>query len=300
MTLPLSYSRLLVALAALFFQPFVPRPRSQCKHGENCQGRNLELWIAQRRPSQHCQHCVHAQSHVKLIHEPKFWCTGEDSNLRSSQGAADLQSAAINHSATCAHSTTPISANAALLGGPSSTEPSPFAESRSAAPGTPVLPVKERRQTHPAKFRNSRAIKLPRVLQALAATGISSLGELRVSFGLLLLPAAAGGALTVTIWSWRRDLNPRPSDYKSDALPAELRQPAWFDTSVPDQAQFFAPAGTIIERTTTAIRVQANGWNSNNFRKHKEPATRHSHRQIGWDSAERVRDLRTQNAANSF
>ena len=32
------------------------------------------------------------------------WCTGEDSNLRSSQGAADLQSAAINHSATCAES----------------------------------------------------------------------------------------------------------------------------------------------------------------------------------------------------
>src|SRR6201987_5822299 len=27
-------------------------------------------------------------------------------------------------------------------------------------------------------------------------------------------------------WSWRRDLNPRPSDYKSDALPAELRQPS--------------------------------------------------------------------------
>ena len=26
------------------------------------------------------------------------------------------------------------------------------------------------------------------------------------------------------IWSWRRDLNPRPSDYKSDALPTELRQ----------------------------------------------------------------------------
>ena len=26
--------------------------------------------------------------------------------------------------------------------------------------------------------------------------------------------------------SWRRDLNPRPSDYKSDALPTELRQPS--------------------------------------------------------------------------
>ncbi len=36
----------------------------------------------------------------------KSWWTGEDSNLRSSQGAADLQSAAINHSATC-----PLNAN---------------------------------------------------------------------------------------------------------------------------------------------------------------------------------------------
>src|SRR5215510_11281580 len=26
------------------------------------------------------------------------------------------------------------------------------------------------------------------------------------------------------MWSWRRELNPRPSDYKSDALPTELRQ----------------------------------------------------------------------------
>ena len=26
------------------------------------------------------------------------------------------------------------------------------------------------------------------------------------------------------VWSWRRDLNPRPADYKSAALPAELRQ----------------------------------------------------------------------------
>ena len=32
-------------------------------------------------------------------------------------------------------------------------------------------------------------------------------------------------------WSWRRDLNPRPSDYKSDALPAELRQPPQTDNS---------------------------------------------------------------------
>jgi hypothetical protein len=34
----------------------------------------------------------------------------------------------------------------------------------------------------------------------------------------------ASEKIPLTIWSWRRDLNPRPSDYKSDALPAELRQ----------------------------------------------------------------------------
>src|SRR5437867_12559182 len=27
-------------------------------------------------------------------------------------------------------------------------------------------------------------------------------------------------------WSWRRQLTPRPADYKSAALPTELRQPA--------------------------------------------------------------------------
>src|SRR5690606_7875258 len=28
-----------------------------------------------------------------------------------------------------------------------------------------------------------------------------------------------------TKWSWREELNPRPADYKSAALPTELRQP---------------------------------------------------------------------------
>ena len=37
-------------------------------------------------------------------------------------------------------------------------------------------------------------------------------------------PATHSGKPVFTIWSWRRDLNPRPSDYKSDALPTELRQ----------------------------------------------------------------------------
>src|ERR1039458_404759 len=33
-------------------------------------------------------------------------------------------------------------------------------------------------------------------------------------------------------WSWRRDLNPRPSDYKSDALPTELRRHAFICNSL--------------------------------------------------------------------
>ena len=38
-------------------------------------------------------------------------------------------------------------------------------------------------------------------------------------------PAGYSRGSARSSWSWRRDSNPRPSDYKSDALPAELRQP---------------------------------------------------------------------------
>ena len=43
--------------------------------------------------------------------------------------------------------------------------------------------------------------------------------------------------LVFVYWSWRRDLNPRPPDYKSGALPTELRQhnggQVSADTSIP-------------------------------------------------------------------
>ena len=42
---------------------------------------------------------------------------------------------------------------------------------------------------------------------------------------LAILPVSGPASRHSFKWSWRRDLNPRPSDYKSDALPAELRQP---------------------------------------------------------------------------
>ncbi len=74
---------------------------------------------------------------------------------------------------------------------------------------------------------------------------------------------ASRRASRVTTWSWRRDLNPRPSDYKSDALPAELRQHgsvmalqrAWTDRELSRQP------GTNTKNNTTASDVQINAYN---------------------------------------
>src|ERR1039458_4272038 len=59
-------------------------------------------------------------------------------------------------------------------------------------------------------------------LSGIAAEDRPSAGKLLRRQNLLPFQAPYSAFLT---WSWRRDLNPRPSDYKSDALPAELRQP---------------------------------------------------------------------------
>ena len=68
-----------------------------------------------------------------------------------------------------------------------------------------------------------------------AAAGVSSLGEFCYLPGLLLLLRLVVRS-RLQNWSWRRDLNPRPSDYKSDALPAELRQRAALSSGIsPDR-----------------------------------------------------------------
>jgi hypothetical protein len=60
---------------------------------------------------------------------------------------------------------------------------------------------------------------------------------------------------TAVLWSWRRDSNPRPSDYKSDALPAELRQlnnsaPRAGSTSSREQLR-----GTVTRTEPTTVRT---------------------------------------------
>ncbi len=39
-----------------------------------------------------------------------------------------------------------------------------------------------------------------------------------------LIPLTAREPTHIKCWSWRRASNPRPADYKSAALPTELRQ----------------------------------------------------------------------------
>src|SRR6185437_6308824 len=78
-----------------------------------------------------------------------------------------------------------------------------------------------------------------------------------------ILPKSGHGVpeRSAVCWSWRRDLNPRPSDYKSDALPAELRQP-WTDSRTADTHP--RPSRTSVKlscweahRNQTALREKA-------------------------------------------
>jgi hypothetical protein len=112
----------------------------------------------------------------------EYWWTGEDSNLRSPQGAADLQSAGFSHSPTRPRKNSSITPSAS----PANICQKP---QRATSENTKRTRVKRHQ---PVDFVSEDSLRL--------------------------IPPQANR------WSWRRELNPRPSDYKSDALPAELRQ----------------------------------------------------------------------------
>jgi hypothetical protein len=177
-------------------------PRSHCEHRQNRQRSEPKSRIVKGHPRHYHQHGKCAQGHPQPLHS-KSWCTGEDSNLRSPLGAADLQSAAINHSATCAHN----------------------AEQNSG----PVPPSRYQRAARQASVVSSKTPQPPRSrLMRKFAAGKLLLGSVLSESSATCLACfccyAAWRAQGLQIRSWRRDLNPRPSDYKSDALPAELRQ----------------------------------------------------------------------------
>jgi hypothetical protein len=142
-----------------------------------------------------------------------IWCTGKDSNLRTSLGGTDLQSVGFNHSPTCAKnpgrcgrcapSSRPPCKNAGTAQR-KNPQTNPFYFRKT---GKPRLAQKiPRRSLHAGKFPNGVCLEKP-------AAPLPSPPNRRN----IRLPV-------IVLWSWRRDLNPRPPDYKSGALPTELRQ----------------------------------------------------------------------------
>jgi hypothetical protein len=136
---------------------------------------------------------------------PIKWCTGEDSNLRSSKERQ-------------IYSLLPLTTR----------PPVPIARLRASAP--PRCPARSSRRGRriPEKSFPPNCSHLP-PHDATQPFGAGLRQKTLAGNGSLLrkgTPARADSCRRV--WSWRRDLNPRPSDYKSDALPAELRQPEQF------------------------------------------------------------------------
>jgi hypothetical protein len=137
---------------------------------------------------------------------------GAQGRIRTSvtRRVADLQSAAINHSATCASYACRLQTRI----------PSPFA---------PELTVDS--------TANRAEIALKEWCEACMPEENKHYNQIRPTFAASTRPDQTTAARIV--WSWRRDLNPRPSDYKSDALPTELRQPKQSNAlSVKGSAQY--------------------------------------------------------------
>jgi hypothetical protein len=172
------------------YNPKREEPQQQPRH-------LLHLAWLHRPPHQRGQQCQNHQRNnhptvarrVHLHTEPskkRQRKSGAQGRIRTSvtRRVADLQSAAINRSATCAL----VSAVATPIPhSPLSMQPT----ARSNPHGT-------------SGFTKGR--------------GTLRGWNFKQYIQLLLSPRRC-------FWSWRRDLNPRPPDYKSGALPAELRQP---------------------------------------------------------------------------
>ena len=94
-----------------------------------------------------------------------------------------------------------------------------------------------RRSLHAGKFPNGVGLEKP-AAPLLSPPNRRKILVLEFPHKLYLIKAGSGFRLQAPVfaiapthackppqlWSWRRDLNPRPPDYKSGALPTELRQ----------------------------------------------------------------------------
>jgi hypothetical protein len=156
------------------------------------------------------------------------WCTGEDSNLRTSLGGTDLQSVGFNHSPTCAETFRAMR--------PITRRPADRASHSQAIFKKPADKTQHKylffftinfrksgkprsRPRHREDYNSPEKFRMECVLEKPVAPLLRSpppAGQ--------CLPSCCYARCRARYWSWRRDSNPRPSDYKSDALPTELRQ----------------------------------------------------------------------------
>ena len=154
-----------------------------------------------------------------------FWCTGKDSNLRTSLGGTDLQSVGFNHSPTCAQTA-----------GRSRRRASSSRQSRESADrsSTPLLLVDQTDSRKPDFANQGNQESRLRITARRSLHAGSVPNEVRWKNLLRHLEFRCLPPIFV-YWSWRRDSNPRPSVYKTDALPTELRQ--HFGDKYPSRAQ---------------------------------------------------------------
>jgi hypothetical protein len=139
----------------------------------------------------------------RICSPSKLWCTGEDSNLRNSN---EWQ----------IYSLLPLTAR------PPVPKHTPSAET--CRRGSSYSTRLRRKQPHSTHHDLTRSLSPDyRSMHLSGITAEDRPGALYSCRRLKLLCWLSGSGFL--LWSWRRDLNPRPSDYKSDALPAELRQP---------------------------------------------------------------------------
>ena len=170
-----------------FFAVLLSAPRygANGKHRQDRQRCQLELLVSQRRCRQNRQHRVRAQGHPQPIHRKP----GAQGRIRTSVARKERQ----------IYSLLPLTTRPPVHASTEHPALSTFLRAKSWGPESPVPAVRTLRSKRFARLpqQNSTTATRPyfraRLAIQEAAAGISSLGELRVSFGLLLL--RLGGAL---------------------------------------------------------------------------------------------------------
>ena len=79
-----------------------PHPALHGEHPQNQQRHRPDPRFVQGLDRKRRNRGIHQKRKCQSFRHNEYWCTGKDSNLRTSLGGTDLQSVGFNHSPTCA------------------------------------------------------------------------------------------------------------------------------------------------------------------------------------------------------